>query len=136
MAREFPNQWSKWLPLVEWWNNFAYHCSLNVTPFETLYGYKALPLPMGPYCDSIIPAAAQAIQERVRISASIKEHLLKSQQRMKYFADRHRIERSFEVGELVFLKLQLYRQQTIAIRRNLKLATKFYGPFEVEVKVG
>ena len=91
---------------------------------------------MGPYRDSIIPAATQVIQEKVRISASIREHLLKAQQRMKYFADRHRTERSFEVGELVFLKLQPCRQQTIAIRKNLKLAAKFYGPFEVEKKIG
>ncbi|XP_071918731.1 uncharacterized protein [Coffea arabica] len=76
---------------------------------------------MGPYYDSIIPAATQAIQEREQISASIREHLLKAQQRMKYFADKRRTERSFE---------------TIAIRRNLKLATKFYGPFEVEKRVG
>ncbi|XP_071939741.1 uncharacterized protein [Coffea arabica] len=91
---------------------------------------------MGPYCDSTIPAAAQALQDRMRISASIKEHLLKAQQRTKYFTDRHRTERSFEVGDLVFLKLQPYRQQTMAIRKNLKLSVKFYGPFEVEEKIG
>ena len=107
-----------------------------MTSFEALYGYKALPLPMGPYCDSIVPAAAQALQDRMRISASIKENLLKAQQQTKYFADRHRTERSFEVGDLVFLKLQPYRQQTMAIRRNLKLSAKFYGPFELEEKIG
>ncbi|XP_071923075.1 uncharacterized protein [Coffea arabica] len=118
------------------WLGSAYHSSLSMTPFEALYGYKALPLPIGPYYDSIIPAATQALQERMRILACIKEHLLKAQQRTKYFVDRHRTERSFEVGDLVFLKLQPYRQQTIAIRKNLKLATKFYGPFEVEEKIG
>ncbi|XP_071926191.1 uncharacterized protein [Coffea arabica] len=80
--------------------------------------------------------ATQALQERIRISTSIKEHLLKAQQRTKYFVDRHRTKRSFEVRDLVFLKLQPCRQQTIAIRRNLKLAAKFYGPFEVEEKIG
>ncbi|WOG90151.1 hypothetical protein DCAR_0209394 [Daucus carota subsp. sativus] len=55
---------------------------------------------------------------------------------MKFYADQKRTERSFEVGEWVYLKLQPYRQQSIAIRTSLKLSAKFYGPFQVLDKVG
>lgn len=43
----------------------------------------------------------------------IKANLLKSQQRMKVQADKHRSERSFAMGDGVFLKLQPYRQQSV-----------------------
>ena len=136
MTGEFPTRWSSWLAMAEWWYNSSYHSSLQLTPFEALYGYKPVPLPLGPYVDTIIPAAAQLLQERMRVSGSLKDHLTKAQQRMKFFADQQRTERSFAVGDWVFLKLQPYRQQTVAIRKCLKLAARFYGPFQVEAKVG
>ncbi|XP_071917200.1 uncharacterized protein [Coffea arabica] len=55
---------------------------------------------------------------------------------MKQYADQHRTERSFSVGDWIFLKLQPYRQQTIAVRKCLKLSAKYYGPFQVEEKIG
>ena len=33
-----PKEWTKWLPLVEWWYNTAYHLSTQLTPFEAIYG--------------------------------------------------------------------------------------------------
>nr|XP_027098927.1 uncharacterized protein LOC113718211 [Coffea arabica] len=97
MTGEFPKLWSKWLAMAEWWYNSSFHSSLQLTPFEALYGYKPVSLPLGPYLDTIVPAAAQLLQERIRISSSIRDHLAKAQQRMKFFANQHRTERSFEV---------------------------------------
>ena len=76
------------------------------------------------------------MQERLRVSQSIKEHLNKAQQRMTYFANQNRTERTLAVGDYVILKLQPYRQQSVAIRRSLKLAAKYYGLFEVLEKIG
>ena len=55
---------------------------------------------------------------------------------MKHFADHHRTEREFNVGDLVYLGLQPYRQSIVSLRRNFKLAPRFYGPFPVVAKVG
>jgi hypothetical protein len=55
---------------------------------------------------------------------------------MKSQADKGRTERVFEAGDKVFLKLQPYLQSSVAFRANHKLAFKFYGPFEIEQKVG
>ncbi|XP_027067707.1 beta-amyrin 6-beta-monooxygenase-like [Coffea arabica] len=105
MTREFPHNWRKWLPLAEWWYNSSYHSSLQMTPFEALYGYKPNPLPLGPHLDTIILAASQLLQEKMRISSSIRDHLAKAQQRIKYFADQRCTERTFEVGDWYDLKM-------------------------------
>lgn len=51
---------------------------------------------------------------------SVKQHLLRAQQRMKIQADKHRSDRDFEVSDKVFLKLQPYLQSSLAPRANHK----------------
>ena len=55
---------------------------------------------------------------------------------MKFFADKKRSERALEVADMVYLKLQSYRQQSVEVRRSSKLASKYYGPFPVLARVG
>jgi hypothetical protein len=50
---------------------------------------------------------------------------------MKAYADKHRAERSFQVGEQVLLKLQPYTMSSVANRKYPKLAFKFFGPYHV-----
>ncbi|KFK22601.1 hypothetical protein AALP_AAs54367U000800 [Arabis alpina] len=68
--------------------------------------------------------------------AACQQQLLKTQQIMKQQADNHRREVEFAVGDMVFLKIRPYRQKTLARRANEKLAARYYGPYEVEAKVG
>lgn len=122
--------------MAEHWYNTSYHSSIGMAPFEALFGRKPVPLPCGSYTDIFIPAATDLLQQRHAISQLLREHLLKAQHRMKFFADQHRTERSFQVGDWVYLKLQPYKQQSLALRACLKLSAKFYGPFEVIEKIG
>ncbi|XP_026410459.1 uncharacterized protein LOC113305656 [Papaver somniferum] len=66
----------------------------------------------------------------------LKDTLHKSQERMKWFADKKRTDRSFEVGDLVYLKLYPYRHSSIALRKNFKLYARYYGPFPILQRVG
>jgi hypothetical protein len=52
------------------------------------------------------------------------------------YADRHRTERSFEVGNLVFLGLQPYQQSSLKQKGVEKLKPRYYGPYMITQKVG
>lgn len=66
----------------------------------------------------------------------IKDILQKVQARIKHQADKHSSERTFSVGDMVYLKLQPYRHTSLSAHRSLKLHSKFYGPFRVLAKIG
>ena len=55
---------------------------------------------------------------------------------MKHQADKNRRERTFAVGDEVFLRLQPYIQTSVARRANHKLSFKFFGPYRVVERVG
>jgi hypothetical protein len=76
------------------------------------------------------------VEESQRILQSVRENLQLAQNQQKIYADRHRVERSFEVGDLVFLRLQPYRQSSLKRSGAEKLKPKFYGPYRVIRRIG
>ena len=129
-----PNSWAKWLPLAEWWYNTNYHTSLGMTPFQALYGYQ----PLGQAWDvnTKVAAVQDILQNRDQLSKLLSDQLQKAQQRMKFYSDKKRTEREFQLGDEVYLKLQPYKQTSMALRKNLKLSSRFYGPYLVIEKIG
>lgn len=107
-----------------------------MTPFQALYGYTPTHLSMGPYLPSAQSLTKDYIQERAKLQQLLEDNLNKAQQMMCFYANKHRQERSFEVGDQVYLKLQPFRQNFVHLRKNLKLSLKYYGPFTVTQKIG
>jgi hypothetical protein len=70
------------------------------------------------------------------MTALVHQHLSRAQLRMKSQADKHRSERSFSIGDSVYLRLQPYIQSSLAPRSNQKLAFRYFGPFKILSKVG
>ena len=66
----------------------------------------------------------------------LKSHLHRAQDRMKAQGDKHRVDRSFEVGEWVFVKLRAHRQNSVVTRINAKLAARYYGPYPIVERIG
>jgi len=83
--------------------------SIGMPPFRALYGYDALSFVDIIFGDSQAPKAKDWIQESQDILKALKNNLLMAQNQQKVYAHRHRIERQFEEGDLVFLRLQPYR---------------------------
>ncbi|PKA55413.1 hypothetical protein AXF42_Ash006615 [Apostasia shenzhenica] len=136
MTSERPKEWLKWLPLSDWWYNTNYHFSLKCSPYEVLYGQKP-PLHV-PYLagTALVDVVDRSLQSREDFIKLLKHHLLQAMNRMKMQADKHRKERQFEVGDLIYVKLQPYRQDSVSHRTSHKLAPKYFGPFEILAKVG
>jgi hypothetical protein len=88
--------------------------------------------------DSALPVSDVELMlvEHSTMLAAMRQHLLRAQQRMKSQADKRRSERSFEVGDYVFLRLQLYIQSSLAPCSHHKLCFKYFGPFKILSKVG
>jgi len=82
------------------------------------------------------PQVVELITNRADHLLMLKEHLAKAQHRMKTYADRNRVERQYQVGEQVLLKLQPYAQTSVANRPFPKLAFKYFGPYAVTEKIG
>ena len=82
---------------------------MKLSPFKALYGYLA------PKLLSYIPGIARVdaldslLCQRQAVLDTLKVHLTAAQARMKFQADKHRQDKSFEVGDWVFLRLQPYR---------------------------
>ena len=56
---------------------------------------------------------------------------------MKQQADQHYSERSFDVGEWVFLWLQPYKKMSLKqAKKDNKLSPKYYGPYKVLQNIG
>lgn len=136
MCFQRPHSWRKWLSHAEWWYNTNYHSSLGTSSYQALYGqeppnYMVANLGLG-----TVHNVKEWGKERESVTQELRENLLKAQNRMKQFADQRRVDREFKVGDSVFLKLQPYRQYTVAERRNLKLSSRYFGPFEILEKIG
>lgn len=122
--------------MAEWWYNSTYHSSIRMSPFEAMYGYPPVQVQFHQLVSGGTGDLNQFVQSRASMLAAIKVNLTLAKERMKHFADLKRSEREFNVGDWVFLKLHPYRQSSLAMRTNQKLAPRFYGPFQISSKIG
>ncbi|KAL6492742.1 hypothetical protein OROGR_033119 [Orobanche gracilis] len=62
-----------------------------------------------------------------RFTQQFKQNLVQAQSHMKFYADCKRQDRVSQVGDRVYLKLQPYKQNSMSLRKNLKLSARYYG---------
>jgi hypothetical protein len=105
-------------------------------PFEVFYGYTPRHLGVTNLQSSTATDLAGWLQQRQEIAVLLHQHLLRAQQHMKHQEDKHRSEREFRVGDMVYMKLQPYAQTSVARQWNHKLSFKFFRPYEVLEHIG
>ncbi|GJX69685.1 transposon ty3-G gag-pol polyprotein [Tanacetum coccineum] len=131
-----PKKWTEWLPWAEYSYNTSMHTSTKMMPFQVVYG--RLPPKLVPYIPGTtkVQEVDEYLCDRDEVLRQLRNNLLAAQNRMKVNADRHRRELEFNVGDLVYIKLQPYRQSSVVSRYSAKLAPRFFGPYKILNRVG
>lgn len=101
-----PRRWFQFLGWAELWYNTSYHTAIKTTPFQLVYGRSPpsmLKFEAGATSNGDLD---KLLRERDSVLQSAKAHLMRAKDIMKCSADKSRRHLSFEVGQMVFLKLR------------------------------
>jgi hypothetical protein len=84
-----------------------------MSPFKALYSYDPLTFEEIVFGERKGPMEKEWIQVNQDIIKELKDNLHRAQNQHKLYANMKRVERTFEVGDLVYLRLQPYKQASI-----------------------
>ena len=134
-AIDFGGHWDSHLPLAEFAYNNSYQASIQMAPFEALYGRRCRS-PIGWFESGEVqvlgPDLVQQTLDKVRV---IQDRLRTAQSRQISYADRRRRDLEFMVGDRVFLKVSPMKG-VMRFGKKGKLSPRFIGPFEILERVG
>ncbi|KAJ9558426.1 hypothetical protein OSB04_013040 [Centaurea solstitialis] len=132
---DFGGSWEDHLPLIEFAYNNSYHSSIEVAPYEILYGRKC----RTPLCWNEVGEKQLAGPEIVQITSDkinqLWERLKTARDRQKSYADKRRKDIEFQVGDRVMLKESPWKG-VIRFGRRGKLSPRYIGPYKIIERVG
>nr|CAD40075.1 OSJNBa0085C10.28 [Oryza sativa Japonica Group] len=134
-ALDFGGSWDKNLPYAEFSYNNSYQASLQMAPYEALYGRKCrTPLLWDQTGERQVFGTdiLREAEEKVKV---IQERLRVAQSRHKSYADNRRRDLSFEEGDYVYLRVTPL-QGVHRFHTKGKLAPRFVGPYKIVSRRG
>ena len=124
--------WVQWLPYVEFVINTTPQSRTGLSPYEVVYGRKALfPVDVAVQ-PANVPAAQLFVRDLKATWEKIRATLLRVQESDKRRADRARREAQVHVGDRVLLSTTNLRLKS----QSDKLRPRYIGPFRVLSQVG
>ncbi|XP_024013310.1 uncharacterized protein LOC112087599 [Eutrema salsugineum] len=132
---DWEGSWEKHLPLAEFACNNSYHSSIGMAPYKALYGRPC----RTPLCwtevEEMRVLEPELLEEASKQVEMLKTRLKEAHDRQKSYADQRRQELSFEVGDLVYLKLRTFRGND-KHRLMKKLKLRYMGPYPILERIG
>ncbi|WVZ80645.1 hypothetical protein U9M48_028104 [Paspalum notatum var. saurae] len=134
-ALTYSTKWEECLPLAEFAYNNSYYKSLEMAPFEALYGGRCrTPLNWSEPGERVTFSPDLVAQAKEQVK-HIHENLKRAQSRQKSYADRRRRPLMFEMGDHVYLRVSPMK----GVHRfgvKGKLAPRYVGPFQIIERCG
>ncbi|XP_070020706.1 uncharacterized protein [Nicotiana sylvestris] len=128
---EFGGSWDTYLPLAEFAYNYSFQSSIQMAPYEALYGRGCRSFEDGE-TNLLGPELVQEAKDKVQL---IRQRLLTSQSRQKSYADKRRRDLVFTIGDKVFLRVSPMKV-VMRFGKRGKLSPRFIGPYEILDRVG
>nr|ABA92058.1 retrotransposon protein, putative, Ty3-gypsy subclass [Oryza sativa Japonica Group] len=129
-ALDFGGAWDKSLPYAEFSYNNSYQASLQMAPFEALYGRRCRTPLFWDQTGERQLFGTEVLNEAEEKVRAVRERLRIAQSRQKSYVDNRRRELVFETGDYVYLRVTplrgVHRFQTKG-----KLAPRFVGPYKI-----
>ena len=123
---EFKGSWDTHLTLMKFAYNKSYLASIEMAPYEALYGRKC----RTPVCWErrlVGPELVQITSEKVKV---VGDNLKIARYRQRSYADNCRRDLQFEIGDQVFLKISSWKG-VLRFGRRGKLSPRYIGPCKV-----
>ncbi|KAF2302605.1 hypothetical protein GH714_039551 [Hevea brasiliensis] len=132
--QEALGSWDRYLPLAEFAYNNSYQASIQMAPYEVLYGRKCgIPVCWTELGDKLVgPDLVKQTEEKVKL---IKANLKVASDRQKSYADLRRKYIEYKVGDKVFLNISPWKK-VLRFGRKSMLSPRFIGPYKVIERVG
>jgi len=134
-ALEYTGSWDHNLPLVEFAYNNSYHSSIDMAPYEALYGRRCRTPVYWTEVGERKLTKIELIDQTKEIITKIRAKLQAAQDRQKSYADTRRRPLEFDVGDHVFLRVSPLKG-SLRFSQEGKLAPRYIGPFEILQRVG
>lgn len=137
MFRHYVNprgtDWDTFLPAVEFAVNSSWQESVRAVPFFLNFGR----LPRGPMGPRVVTSGVPHARDlRIRLAEAQKEAKIAmkaAQSRQKAYADKHRKDVEFQVGDKVLLSTRNAKLSVVGCK---KLLPRWIGPFTVLARIG
>ena len=132
---EFKGSWVTHLALMEFAYNNRYQASVEMAPFEALYGRKCRTSVCWDEVGEmrlVGPELVQITLEKVKV---VHDNLKIARDRQKSYSNNRRKDLQFEIGDRVVLKISSWKG-VLRFERRSKLSPRFIGPDEIVSKVG
>ena len=132
---EFKGNWDRHLPLMEFAYTNSYQSSIEMAPYEALYGRKC----RIPLCWDEVGERKLLGLEIVQVTTDnvkvIRDRLKIAQDPKKRYANNRSRDLEFQVGDQVFMRISP-RKGVLRFRKKGKLSPRYMGPYEIMERIG